>query len=43
VSNFSTLTMKVVSSSETSINIYQTKWCNIPEDSDLKNPFRHAQ
>jgi hypothetical protein len=29
------LMMEVVSSSETSVNIYQTTRCNIPEDSHL--------
>jgi hypothetical protein len=29
------LMMEAVSSSETSVNIYQTTWCNIPKDSHL--------
>jgi hypothetical protein len=28
-----TLMMKAVSTSETSVNFYQTAWCKIPEDS----------
>jgi hypothetical protein len=34
-SGFTTLIMEVISSSETSVNIYQTTWCCIPEDSHL--------
>jgi hypothetical protein len=30
-----TLTTEAVTSSETSVNIYQTTWCYIPEDSHL--------
>jgi hypothetical protein len=33
VSSLTTLMMEAVSSSETLLNIYQTTWCNIPEDS----------
>jgi hypothetical protein len=29
------LMMEAVSTSETSVNIYQTKWHNIPEDSHI--------
>jgi hypothetical protein len=29
------LMMEAVNTSETSINFYQTTWCNIPEDSHL--------
>jgi hypothetical protein len=32
---FNIRTMKVVCTSETSVNIYETTWCNIPEDSHL--------
>jgi hypothetical protein len=28
---------ETVSTSETYVNIYQTTWCNIPEDSHLQN------
>jgi hypothetical protein len=31
------LEMEVLRSSETSVNFYQTIWCNIPEDSNLLN------
>jgi hypothetical protein len=31
-----TLIMEAVSSSETSLSIYQTTWCNTPEDSHLQ-------
>jgi hypothetical protein len=31
-----TLMAEASSTSETSINFYQTTWCNIPEDSHLK-------
>jgi hypothetical protein len=31
--------MEAVSSSETSVNVYQTTWCNIPEDSHIQTMF----
>jgi hypothetical protein len=35
-----TLIMEAVSTSETLVNIYQTTWCNIPEDSHIHNHCR---
>jgi hypothetical protein len=32
-----TLMMEAVSSAETSVCIYQTTWCNIPEDNHLSS------
>jgi hypothetical protein len=38
-----TLMMEAVSSSKTSVNIYQTTRCYIPEDSNLHNLRREKQ
>jgi hypothetical protein len=35
VADIITLMMEAASSSETSVNVYQTTWCSIPEDSHL--------
>jgi hypothetical protein len=35
--------MKTVGTSETSVNVYETKRCNIPEDCDLQSEGRRGQ